>query len=571
MRREVTRGIAVPILDAPHAPLLPREGAPSARRRGELLVLAGGVLVLLFSCTGAKPAATDDTSSLCAGRCGLVEGIQCGDCEYGYTCNEAHYCVEIASDIPVVVSDRDAVPDTSSDPDLLPDTDTYDPDCPPLIEAQFPYYREDGTIHFCRKCDSPTVKDPQCVQNLWKEANLKLATDHPEADCYPYPCEMSNLYPRTKEQLYTENPEMPNYVPMHECDLVLPNDWWDPDSSRGQIKHWNLSDGKVGFVMYKVSLDLREYLTKRKYFIYDTVTKKYTAQSPGDYGFSYYQGNALVYFYDCRSLNLANMYNYIGYFTGDGTYRVVFNKPIYSILYTPALNEKWAFANINFVRNGTSTMYYAKVGEWKWTALGKGVAYHPDLYGDLLGFHTDAIKGYVCNLSTQPKSLADCAEVNRGNEEVRNIQFDRTHPGVFYYSSDFNRAITKVEMKGGRETWAYEDVITDFSDATKGVAYSLVVQQVKDNIVLYLEIEDFYGIEGGGLACFYRMDTKKRYCMKKMENDKQFGEWVDFPYDFSEFEGKWFLYQQHASSPLILRDMDCYCEKESVCPFEEVR
>lgn len=64
----------------------------------------------------------------------------------------------------------------------------------------------------------------------------------------------------------------------------------------------------------------------------------------------------------------------------------------------------------------------------------------------------------------------------------------------------------------------------------------------------------------GGRACFYRLDEKKKYCMKKMENDKQYGDWVVFPYGHSEYEGKWFLYQKQNSSPLILRDMDCYCE-----------
>ena len=161
--------------------------------------------------------------------------------------------------------------------------------------------------------------------------------------------------------------------------------------------------------------------------------------------------------------------------------------------------------------------------------------------------------------------------VNRDTEHVRNIQFDRDHQVIFYYSRDFNQAITRVDMAEGAGKWVYEDVITDFSDATKGVAYSLVVQQVKNNTILYLEIEDFNGTEGGGLACFYRIDTKKRYCMKKMENDPQYGEWVDFPYGHSEFEGDWFLYQKHANSPLILRDMACYCEKEGICPFEGMK
>ncbi len=473
----------------------------------------------------------------------------------------------ITTETETIVPDDfdDAVP-VENEGNILDDalvSDADNADCPPLISAPFPYYKEDGTIHFCRKCDTPTEKDPQCVQNLWKEANQKLTHDYPDADCYPYPCEMSNLKPMTKaevEAVYTT-------YSMHECDLMLANYGWDTDSTGGQIKHWNLSGGKVGFVMYKVNIDITQYVNARKFFVYDLSSKEYTAVSAGDYGFAYHTGHALGYLRDNRSLDLATTYMYVGYFSTDGTYRVVFNKPIYSIVYTPALNDDWAFANITFQKGGVSTMYYAKVGEWKWTSLGEGVGNHPDLYGDLLAFYDDNVKGHVCNLSKAPKSLSDCTTVNRVTEEVRDIQFDRDHPDIFYYSRDFNQAITRVDMSAGAGQRVYEDIITDFSDATKGVAYSLVVEQVKNNTILYLEIEDISG-EGGGLACFYRTDLKKRYCMKKMEKDPQYGEWVDFPYGHSEFEGDWFLYQKHANSPLILRDMKCYCEKEGICPFE---
>ena len=128
----------------------------------------------------------------------MVNGVACGHCEYGYTCNAAQFCVEITNDNVVLQGDEDFWPTVD---DTLPDVDTYDPDCPPLISAPFPYYKDDGTIHFCRKCDTPTVIDPQCATNLWKDANLKLATDYPEVDCYPYPCDMPNLKPMTKTEV----------------------------------------------------------------------------------------------------------------------------------------------------------------------------------------------------------------------------------------------------------------------------------------------------------------------------------------------------------------------------------
>jgi len=58
--------------------------------------------------------------------------------------------------------------------------------------------------------------------------------------------------------------------------------------------------------------------------------------------------------------------------------------------------------------------------------------------------------------------------------------------------------------------------------------------------------------------------------MKKMDKDEVYSDGTTkFRYGFSEFEGKWFLYQRLNSTPLVLRDMDCYCKEEGICPFEE--
>ena len=472
----------------------------------------------------------------------------------------------VSDDFILVENENDIMDDT-----LITDADTAEPDCPPLIEAKFPYYREGGTIHFCRKCDTPTAKDPQCVTNLWKEANLKLTTDFPEADCYPYPCEMGNLYPRTKDQYYSEEPDAPQYVAMHECDLKLTNYGWDGDSTRGQIKHWNISEGKIGFVMYKVSLDNRIYPTFKRHFIYDPVTKKYMVRSPSDDGFAYHQGNALLYFRDARSHELSGNH-YIGYFTSDGTYQVVYPKQALYIIYTPALNEKWVFANVQEVQNGPTKMMYAKIGEWKWTTLGDGVGNHPDLYGDLLAFYDDNAKGYVCDLSKGPKSLGGCTIVNREAEQVRNIQFDRSGASRFVYSSNWTEAIVLVDYSQGFDKMTYTDIITDFTPESASQPWALYVERLNGDVLLYREITmDNDATLSGGRACFYRLDTKQKHCMKKMENDKQYGDWVVFPYGHSEYEGDWFLYQKQNNSPLILRDMKCYCEKEGVCPFEGLK
>ena len=458
----------------------------------------------------------------------------------------------VASDDTVLVENEGDILDDA----LVSDVDNVD--CPPLATAPFPYYKEDGTIHFCRKCDTPTEKDPQCMRNLWEEQNKKLAEDHPEYDCYPYPCEMSNLKPMTRAELDKENAPFS----IHECDLMLVPMGWYHDGTHGAVKHWNLSGGIIGFHMTPVSIAPGDYMTGNKAFAYDVEEKRYMALGPviGDM-LSYHHNKLLTLSRDARSLDLSNTYRYLGYYGTDGSYRIVYPKPIYLIAYTPANNENWVFANIQETKGGSYRMMYAKVGEWEWTSLGEGMGYKPDLNGNKLGLYDDNVNGYVCDLSKAPKALSDCFLVNREGEAVRNISFDRNNNALFAYSSDFNRAITLVDTSGPVAT--YKDVVTDFSADNNAYPYSLVVRQMDGNVILYSEVT---GGEGdSSRACFYRIDLKKRYCMKIMEKDNV------YKYGYAEFEGKWLLYQRHASTPLVLSDMDCYCEKEGICPFEGMK
>ncbi|HOB72272.1 MAG TPA: hypothetical protein PKM18_10870, partial [bacterium] len=68
--------------------------------------------------------------------------------------------------------DTDSSNDTDADNDSeKPDVDMY---CPLPMDAKYPYFREDGTIHFCRPCDTPDEYDPQCVKSLWKDLNKEV-------------------------------------------------------------------------------------------------------------------------------------------------------------------------------------------------------------------------------------------------------------------------------------------------------------------------------------------------------------------------------------------------------------
>ncbi|HQB11241.1 MAG TPA: hypothetical protein PLW37_15370, partial [bacterium] len=78
-------------------------------------------------------------------------------------------------DIDTSVPDPDISDDLSdeamTESDETPDVDMY---CPLPMDAKYPYFREDGTIHFCRPCDTPDEYDPQCVKSLWKDLNKEV-------------------------------------------------------------------------------------------------------------------------------------------------------------------------------------------------------------------------------------------------------------------------------------------------------------------------------------------------------------------------------------------------------------
>lgn len=517
-----------------------------------LIVLA----LTLLACTSHKSEAKADP---CVGRCDMVNGIACGNCGYGKTCNGQQYCVEIESPDFTETEETAVMPDqTDETPDI---DDTY---CPLLLKAPFPYYREDGTIHFCRPCDTPTEKDPQCLQNLWSEQNKKYTVDHPEADCYPYPCDMKNLKPMNKAETeaYLGDPAL---VSLHECDLVMiPNGWVFGGGNGGGWKTFSISNGKAGFVLNKGNIDASDYFTDYRAFEYDIASKAYRIVAPSlDESISYNTGHFFHITTDYRTLDLATNHHYIGYSGSDGSYRIVYNKSVDYFNYTPALNEKWAFGNIS--EGAGYRMMYAKIGEWQWQSLGVGSGSMPVILGDKLALTDEKFKAYICDLSKYPKSFSECFLVNREGELAAGMIFNKNDNNIFLYSSDFSRAITKVDMS--KETPVYEDIITDFSEEMKSTPYSLVPRYYDGKLIQYNELS---GSDGNrALACFYRMDKKQRYCMKPMEHDHVLSDGtVFYKYGFSEFDGKYLLYQKQGSTGLILRDMQCYCDKEGVCPFE---
>ena len=464
--------------------------------------------------------------------------------------------------------DTDPVDDSDKTPDADSDVDNEPTECqPPLSVAPFPYYDANGKITFCRPgCDTPTADDPICIGNLWDEQNEKLCHEYPEYACCGTPCVMESFKPLTIEDLVAYDPNARDFISMHKCDLLINQINWGIDGSGGVVKSWNMSDGKVGFNMYPAQLNPEKWSVGRKYATYDIATQKYSFVIPSRHQEqAYHKGKRLALISDKRTYAFDNENIFLAYIGDDAKVEIVYDKKVKSISYEPALNEKWAF--VNLVEAGSKRMMYAKVGEWKWTSLGEGLGWFPSLVGNTLSFVDDNINGWICDLSKRPQKLEECLKFNQEGEQTEYLYFDKENENRFVYYDTFKRKIVLVERNGDK--FERKDLITEFTEESVPQASSIPPRMLRGNLLLYEEITYKDGVGSGGRLCYYRLDKNKKYCMKKMEDDKSYSDGSTiFPYGYAEFEGKWLLYQKRNSTPLILRDMDCYCKEENVCPFE---
>ena len=482
------------------------------------------------------------------------------------------------------IQDAEIVDDTVTDVDDAEtddsDSDTDEPldvdyqgaeDCPELSKAKFPYYNDDKTIHFCRKCDTPTVKDPQCMENLWKEAAAKLYAVSPESECKDgYPCDMPDLKPQTLQDWISLEEKINHKFPYrpHECDMILDANLtssegnWVSDGTAGSFKHFNISEGKIGIKLENISTKLGNYTTTSKVMIYDPAEKKYKAVAPmfADM-LAYHKGCFLYMGLDFRE---SKSDSYLFYTCEDGTRKVVYPGKINWLSYTPALSEKWAVANIQEEDGGSKYTMYAKVGVWKWTKLMKGLSYGPQIVNDKVIFYDDYFKAYYCDLSKNPQSVNDCIIVNETeNEEIRTPVINEDDETEVIYESDISENMSmkclKIGANGKKEYSLVTDKHESADDVWEGGGFG--VKRVTKDFIFYNEY--LYNGEIDGNACFHNRKTKKTICMKKVQGMET------YYFGFDEWEGKWLLYQFRGVALQAVRDLDCYCEKEGVCPFKE--
>jgi hypothetical protein len=221
--------------------------------------------------------------------------------------------------------------------------------------------------------------------------------------------------------------------------------------------------------------------------------------------------------------------------------------------------EKWVLIQIRPGKQSSVTdVKYAKAGDWEWHSLGLGKVYEGNIVGDHLTFMvpgTDPDRQiYYCDLSKYPKSYQDCYKVTdkleSGEAELgHSPRIDEENENRLIYSvyNSSDGRINEVLFKDGVPSETKEYVIGMSRQPTK----------VKGNLMSFtssLQPESYLA------GCWYRFDKQKVYCPNKSD-------WTTEEMFYSIFDGKWQIWKENTLT--LMRDWDCYCKEEGICPFEE--
>lgn len=477
-------------------------------------------------------------------------------------------------DVPVI---DDAVETEADDfifveaDEALPDSD-IDMYCPLPEDAQYPYYREDGSIHFCRPCDLPPDDfDPDCVRSLWDDNNKEIydlwkAGGFENNDwineCYPYPCDW-NVKPITN----ADDNEI------HQCDKQInPNGWIHIYPSGPQQAF--LNHDKVGMYLLNGDIENKD-LKSRRIAFYDIIQDKYKIFSGrANNVFSVSQLGMLAQASDGKDLFTF----YIDYKSIPSKYKAIYgtDDQEYGAMISgnPAISDRWAIFSYRATTNPSKyKTLYAKVGEWKWLLIAEGYegyVYNTTIVGDKTMFYDSTTKqSYLCDLSKTPKSVSDCTRLGRDGEVATFAMFNRNNANEVIYW------VFKEGMPGT------EYVLLDISTTPFTVKKSFNVPSTEETFTRQMypfaydgtilayneEFVDTSGTNYDQKICFYRLDEEKTYCSLKRTFRGHYGGLQGF----ASWETKYLFWQGYTVPGFYLRDLVCYCEKEGVCPFEGLK
>ncbi len=482
--------------------------------------------------------------------------------------------------------EEEADTDNNVDEDIASDNEEDDTDmyCPLTMNAKYPYFREDGTIHFCRPCDMPDEYDPQCVKSLWKDLNKEVYDKYKAGafeeseylkECYPWPCNW-DVVPTPREL-------MPKSV--HECDIFLNPYTW-ANSFTGSRKESNLDNGKIVFwtmnyrIGDKTPIETEPGYAGQRVAMYDIETGKYTTlgflNNPG-----YMNGVILANPFASNAEHTRGYWAIVAVvpYKDSFKYEIVYGeKERDSMIDTASyMTDKWTVMVVNHldkgdnpVSEGNRSLMYAKTGEWNWITLAygnpEGKAGEISIMGDkAMFYHYGTNATWLCDLSKSPQKVEECTKVGREGEQAGFPKFDRENGDRIIYRSVTENGPTNkfVIMDISKTPW---EVVKEFEIPYTETNYiNMWIMELRSNVMLYMENYQLplSGYQEDGKLCFYRIDKGKTYCSKPVEGQSSYG------HGYAEFEGKYLFWQPMYKTGYILRDMECYCEKEGVCPFEE--
>ena len=461
--------------------------------------------------------------------------------------------------------DSDFTEDSDEKPDDDSDTDTQETvECLDLrynentIKTPFPFKDKNGKPTFCRPgCDTPTENDPQCVRNIWEWDNwdeyqvyLKAQEKDPnqewERECYPWPCKLSDMHAKTKAELSTF---------VSSCDRLLTVNGFNADE--GTVWSHGMFDGIVGTdfghtgraIEYDPELD--EYLTIGQ--------ERRLAFNEGRYVIESYDripGNNLNS-YKVFAISVLKKEN--GYFyeliRDNYGMRDEFSRP-------PFAGKNWVLLRLT----GNKTLY-ASSKDWEWHELSGITNYagEGNIVGDHLTFITNNRELYYCDLRKLPKHIDECFKLNRKNESGEEelghsprIDIENEYRVVYnVYGRPTFVEVDLKDLKNPKYTeYAVEKKYENGADWE--------IDMLKGNRISYSEMPVFSG-GTDWIGCFYRFDQKKTYCPA----DNVFSTYGLNLMGYNVFWGKWYLWKMIGRPDAFIRDMDCYCKENNVCPVEQ--
>ena len=462
-------------------------------------------------------------------------------------------------------SDKDA--DPIEDYDKTPDADQdSDSDAPETVECldlrynentiktPFPFKDANGKPTFCRPgCDTPTENDPQCVRNIWEwdnwdeyqvylQAQEKDPNQQKERECYPWPCKLPDMHPKTKETLDTF---------VSSCDRLLTVNGFKAND--GTVWSHGMSDGIAGMDFghtgrtIEYDPEKNEYMTLGQNRALAFNEDRYIVEV-----FDRYPGKNPE-FYKVFTVSILRTEN--GYFyefiRDNYGHKDEFLRP-------PFAGKNWALLRL------TDKTVYASSKDWEWHELGgiNNYAGEGNIVGDHLTFITNNRELYYCDLRKYPRHIDECFKLNRkdesGNEELGHsprIDLDNEYRVV--YNIYGTPTFVEVDLKD-----LSNPKYTEYKIEKKHQnAADWEIDMLKGNRISYSEMIgtlDWFG-------CFYRFDKQKTYC----PTEKTFSTDPSDLMGYNVFWEKWYLWKRIGRPTAIMRDLECYCKETNICPTEE--